>query len=835
MRRSPDITGGPTSCREAGGFRLLSALLLLGLLAPVGAEARQEPQRPGAPPDRIALVRVREPSRAQREAIARLGLETVAGPFDRQVTLFLTAEELTAVRALGLAPEVIEADAEAFFQSRLDASLGPGSMGGYYTLAEAEAVMDALATAHPDIVGAKFSLGTSIEGRDVWAFRVSDDPGTIHPERPAVYYNALIHAREPVGMMILFNFVEDLARKWEAGDPDVAYLLASRELWFVPVVNPDGYYYNEVITGGAGGGMWRKNKRDNNGDGQFTWGADGVDLNRNWGFHWGEDDIGSSPDPRRETYRGTAPFSEPETRAARDVVLARTFQFAINYHTHSNVYIHAFGFTSALPARIDEYRDWLARISRFNNFPYGTGEQMIGYYTNGDAVDWQYGDQDVLAIVPEIGSIWDYFWAPTVRIPTILREHLGPNHLTAWLAGGVLLVDAEQISEVSGNGDGYADAGETLDLHLKLTNAGITQGVSGAVGTLTPLGSEVTVQTGTVTLGDWGVGESRLMSEPFRFRVEATHSGRRLEFALRIQAAGGYTRTDTIGVFAGQPVVLLAEDWENRAADGSGVDWEAQHGWYHQGGFRRSNRYPYTGSYSATDAPGGTIAVDYGDLARLAPVDLSGYHGARLLFRSRRRIGPDNIALVTVGIDPFPWPGSDVPEDRAPLPYYTTGNLDDWEQVEIDLTPYVGTPQLYLRWLSLYASSDVGAVQGWSIDDIRLEAWTSARGEAVEASARIVVAGPYPNPTDPKYRPVWIDLDLSELAAGMTPVRIEVYDVRGRRVVTLVDAALETRHWEHAFSWDGTDTSGRDVASGIYLLRVTAAGKTVGRKIVVLR
>ena len=92
-----------------------------------------------------------------------------------------------------------------------------------------------------------------------------------------------------------------------------------------------------------------------------------------------------------------------------------------------------------------------------------------------------------------------------------------------------------------------------------------------------------------------------------------------------------------------------------------------------------------------------------------------------------------------------------------------------------------------------------------------------------------------PNPTDPKYHPVWIDLDLSELVAGITPVRIEIYDVRGRRVVTLVDAALETRRWDHAFSWDGTDASGRDVASGIYLLRVTAAGKTIGRKIVVLR
>jgi Zinc carboxypeptidase len=52
--------------------------------------------------------------------------------------------------------------------------------------------------------------------------------------------------------------------------------------------------------------LWRKNLRDNNGDGQIS-NVDGVDPNRNFPTHWGYDGEGSSPNPVSETYRGTRP------------------------------------------------------------------------------------------------------------------------------------------------------------------------------------------------------------------------------------------------------------------------------------------------------------------------------------------------------------------------------------------------------------------------------------------------------------------------------------------------------------------------------------------------
>jgi hypothetical protein len=88
------------------------------------------------------------------------------------------------------------------------------------------------------------------------------------------------------------------------------------------VINPDGYVYNETIAPN-GGGMHRKNRRDTGcGDGTQR----GIDLNRNYGYEWGADNSGSSPNPCSSTFRGDSAFSEPETQAVRDFILATNFQ-----------------------------------------------------------------------------------------------------------------------------------------------------------------------------------------------------------------------------------------------------------------------------------------------------------------------------------------------------------------------------------------------------------------------------------------------------------------------------------------------------------------------------
>ena len=180
---------------------------------------------------------------------------------------------------------------------------GYGSMGGFFTMNEVYTRLDSMFTLYPNIITQKFSIGNTIEGRPIYVVKISDNPN-INESEPQVYFNALIHAREPQAMMTVMYYMYYLLENYGI-DPEVTYLVNNREIYFQPIVNPDGYEYNRS-TNPNGGGMFRKNRRLN-GDGSY-----GVDLNRNFGFQWGYDNSGSSPTPSSETYRGTAPFSEPE-------------------------------------------------------------------------------------------------------------------------------------------------------------------------------------------------------------------------------------------------------------------------------------------------------------------------------------------------------------------------------------------------------------------------------------------------------------------------------------------------------------------------------------------
>ena len=93
--------------------------------------------------------------------------------------------------------------------------------------------------------------------------------------------------------------------------------------------------------------MWRKNRQPNAGST-----AVGTDLNRNWAWQWGCCG-GSSGTFSSETYRGTAPFSAPETTVVRDFVNSRVvdgvqqIKTGIDFHTYSELVLWPYGYTTA--------------------------------------------------------------------------------------------------------------------------------------------------------------------------------------------------------------------------------------------------------------------------------------------------------------------------------------------------------------------------------------------------------------------------------------------------------------------------------------------------------
>lgn len=209
----------------------------------------------------------------------------------------------------------------------------------------------ALAEQYPQIVQV-ISLGQSHEGRQIWAIKLSDDVSTEDPTEPDTLFIGGQHAREWIGVEVPFLIAQYLARNYET-DARVRRLIDNLEIWIVPMVNPDGHDYTRLDPCPTAPQfycrLWRKNRRDL-GNGVF-----GVDLNRNWSYQW-DSRAGGSRNPQSLTYRGPEPFSEPEIRAIRDLVLdpQRHFKAFLDYHSYAQIVGWPWGYSFDPPIPLSE-------------------------------------------------------------------------------------------------------------------------------------------------------------------------------------------------------------------------------------------------------------------------------------------------------------------------------------------------------------------------------------------------------------------------------------------------------------------------------------------------
>lgn len=250
--------------------------------------------------------------------------------------------------------------------------------GLYHTYSEVETELHALSQNHPEIASVT-TIGQSVQQRELWAIKISDNVGQDEDE-PVVVFLGAHHAREWISVDVPFLIANYLIESY-ATDTEIARLVDNAEIWIVPMVNPDGHQYS-VLTDR----LWRKNRR-NNGDGSY-----GVDLNRNYSYQWGGP--GSSGDTFSETYRGPSPFSEPESQAVRDFLQQVTPKALISYHNYSQLILYPWGFTNS-PAPDKALLDNLAvamahKIRAVHGVSYRPGQASTLYLASGDTTDWLY-------------------------------------------------------------------------------------------------------------------------------------------------------------------------------------------------------------------------------------------------------------------------------------------------------------------------------------------------------------------------------------------------------------------------------------------------------------
>jgi len=336
---------------------------------------------------------------------ARPVADAATGLFE--VALVLSPGERERLRGtLGIEPRLWRTAEGLSFSRQADRELDAADQtGGFQVWRPYDgdtgilAELDKIASDHPGIVQ-RVVVGQTVQGRDIVALRVTKDAATT-PEgsRPAVLYNALQHAREwiavEVNRRLLRHFVDNYGK-----DEAVTQLVDAIELWFIPVANPDGYQF----TFTEGRRLWRKNMRDNNGDGEVGNG-DGVDMNRNFDARWNYDTEGSSGNMGGETYRGPSPGSEPEVKALQDLLKRVDFTFLINYHSAAQLILYPEGWQDQ--TRVADDPIFTALAGDFFNpaIPGFLPELSSGLYiTNGETCDFADTGAGTLCYTPELST-----------------------------------------------------------------------------------------------------------------------------------------------------------------------------------------------------------------------------------------------------------------------------------------------------------------------------------------------------------------------------------------------------------------------------------------------
>jgi carboxypeptidase T len=293
-----------------------------------------------------------------------------------------------------------------------------GLNGAYHSSLELETDLRILERDHPGLAKV-VEIGESLEKRKIYALKISGNVG-LDENEPAVLFLGCHHAREWISVEVPYLFGKHLLENYDAS-PEVRDLVDHSQVWIVPLVNPDGLEYTVHVYR-----YWRKNRRSN------TDGSYGVDINRNYGYQWGYDNIGSSPEPASEVYRGQASFSEPETVAVRRLFLSRNFRAMISFHSFSQTIMYPWGYINAptpdeteLNAVARTMSELMAAV-RGTVYAYGRAAGIL-YATNGDTVDWMYGVSGIPSFTIELPPVdveHGGFFNDEAAIEAIFNENL---------------------------------------------------------------------------------------------------------------------------------------------------------------------------------------------------------------------------------------------------------------------------------------------------------------------------------------------------------------------------------------------------------------------------
>ncbi len=438
---------------------------------------------------------------------------------DNYVDMLVKSSALDKFDRLGLRYEIIIKDLAQYYLEMLGDGKG-GVFGNYYLYREVYQEILNLQSRFPGLVKVDSLPIRSIENRALYLVKVSNSPNS-NNGKPEVLISGAMHAYEPIGPSVCMSDMTYLCEHY-ATDPEIRWLVDNRQVYFIPVMNPDGYVYNETYPSR----MWRKNRRLNQN------GSYGVDLNRNYPYKWGYDNIGSSPNPSAWNYRGTAPASEPETQAVIDFVNRHRIRTWHNHHSPNDVLLIPFGYIDSYP-----WGDTLVynTICREESLLYGfqkwgNSYRAYGYLVNGGMEDWAWSDSAtyrIYGLVPELGMDYWEGLNDSSKIVNVCMRMLNAELYLIQIAGFFPLIFSIAVhdSPPGGNNDGVINPGERARLRITIKNKAVVDTALGLTGYISTSYQHLRVTDSTGSYGDV-LRLSRAVNSADPFAVACSSSAR---------------------------------------------------------------------------------------------------------------------------------------------------------------------------------------------------------------------------------------------------------------------------------------------------------------------
>lgn len=695
------------------------------------------------------------------------------------------SSDQTQVAACGAAPAILT-----------PANFTLGSMGGFFTVSEIYWHLDNMATLFPTLVKPRCAIDSNnltYQGRMVYWTKISDN-AAVDENEPEMLYSAAHHAREPAGVSQLIMYMYYLLENY-SGNSEVQYIVNNTELYFVPLVNPDGYNHNATIAPN-GGGMWRKNRIDHM-DGNY-----GVDLNRNYSFNWGYDDFGSSPNNYDDTYRGTSPASEAEVQNMETLCANHTFRIALNYHTYSNLLICPWGYqASTYTPDVLTYEAWGDLLTKDNHYAFGTADQTVHYVTNGSSDDWMYGEQGIkpkiMAMTPEAGDQQDGFWPPSNRIEDICKLNIPMDLYAAKLLLAYAIVESTDGKYITPNGK----------FHFDITRLGLDSPAVYTVN-IVPISPEITSVGSPVSFPTLSIANS--VSDSISYTINpATTEGTLLTYVVET-GNGAFTWRDTITRMYGNPITVYT------------TNGNAMTGWTQTDGWDITNEDFVSPGDCITDSPYMTYQSNGNQMTVMTQsVSLLSAFSAHITFYTKFEIeaGYDCAVVECSADNGVTW--------TALCGKYTTLNQNlnfgepcytgvryNWVREDMSLDDYIGM-DILIRYRM--ESDGWSEYDGIYLDDILIEVLDTTGSGIHENSSAAILGQNIPNPSSEE-----TFIPLKNTSAGV----IEIYSQVGQLVMTQNVNANS----------NGAFISTANLAAGVYSYRFVSENvATESRRMIVAR